>query len=71
MTMNPCGYCVTPSTGSPMLILRQEDAVERAVQRRGACTALFSIEQICAYLEDSNIECDEAVMMLRSFEGNE
>lgn len=69
--MNPCGYCVTPSSGSPMLILRQEDAIERAAMRRGTCTAMFSIAQICAYLEDSDIECDEAVAILWAFEDKE
>ncbi len=50
-----------------MLILRQADAVEKAVKHRGTCTALFSIGQVIEMLEDSG-DCDEAVAVLRDYE---
>ena len=62
--MTPAGYHVVASTGSPMLILRQADAVERAVQRRGTCTPLFSLSQVIEFLEDSDADTGDAIDLL-------
>ena len=64
--MKPCGYYVVPSSGQPILVARQSDAIERAVQRNGTATPLFSIAQVCEFLEEG--DCDEAIDLLREFE---
>jgi hypothetical protein len=51
--MTPAGYHVVPSSGSPMLILDREAALQRAVQRHGTVTPLFSLEQVAAALDEA------------------
>ena len=62
--MKPAGYHVVPSSGSPMLVLDEQNAIDKAALRNGTCTGLFSISQVIAYLEDCDIEMDEAIAML-------